>query len=135
MNITQSPNEQHATALPAPALRDAVSVRYMYNDPCHSPMKTYEPQQVVNQLMGMNVPLNERCCGEAGTFGVTLPRRSPPRCASARKKKCAGCGCLACGWLSRQSQDSDFLPVVPARLVALQRRSRHLCRLYCGGNG
>jgi Fe-S oxidoreductase len=23
--------------------------------------------------MGMDVPLNERCCGESGTFGVTLP--------------------------------------------------------------
>ena len=72
MNSTSS--EQQATALPAPALRDAVSVRYMYHDPCHSPMKTYQPQQVVNQLMGMNVPLNERCCGESGTFGVTLPQ-------------------------------------------------------------
>ena len=72
MNSTSS--EQQATALPAPALRDAVSVRYMYHDPCHSPMKTYQPQQVVNTLLGTNVPLNERCCGEAGTFGVTLPQ-------------------------------------------------------------
>jgi FAD/FMN-containing dehydrogenase/Fe-S oxidoreductase len=72
MNSTSS--EQQATALPAPALRDAVSVRYMYHDPCHSPMKTYQPQQVVNTLMGTNVPLNERCCGEAGTFGVAQPQ-------------------------------------------------------------
>jgi FAD/FMN-containing dehydrogenase/Fe-S oxidoreductase len=54
-------------------LQGVSGVRYMYHDPCHSPMKTYQPQQVVNQLMGTNVPLNERCCGEAGTFGVTLP--------------------------------------------------------------
>ena len=67
-------SEQQATALPAPALRDTVFVRYMYHDPCHSPMKTYQPQQVVNQLMGTNVPLNDRCCGESGTFGVTLPQ-------------------------------------------------------------
>ena len=55
-------------------LQGVEGVRYMYHDPCHSPMKTYQPQQVVNQLMGMNVPLNERCCGESGTFGVTLPQ-------------------------------------------------------------
>jgi FAD/FMN-containing dehydrogenase/Fe-S oxidoreductase len=55
-------------------LQGFAGVRYMYHDPCHSPMKTYQPQQVVNTLMGMNVPLNERCCGEAGTFGVTLPQ-------------------------------------------------------------
>jgi Fe-S oxidoreductase len=55
-------------------LQGIEGVRYMYHDPCHTPMKTYQPQQVVNQLMGMNVPLNERCCGESGTFGVTLPQ-------------------------------------------------------------
>ncbi len=54
---------------------DGVSgTRYMYHDPCHSPMKTYQPLKVVNELMGTNVPLNERCCGESGTFGVTLPQ-------------------------------------------------------------
>ena len=54
-------------------VQGASGVRYMYHDPCHSPMKTYQPQQVVNTLMGTDVPLNERCCGESGTFGVTLP--------------------------------------------------------------
>ena len=55
-----------------PSFGDA-SVRYLYHDPCHSPMKTYQPLKVVNELMGTSVPLNERCCGESGTFGVTLP--------------------------------------------------------------
>ncbi len=54
-------------------IQGASGIRYMYHDPCHSPMKTYQPQQVVNTLMGTDVALNERCCGEAGTFGVTLP--------------------------------------------------------------
>jgi len=47
--------------------------RYMYHDPCHSPMKTYSPNQVTNTLMGQDVPLNERCCGESGTFAVSRP--------------------------------------------------------------
>jgi FAD/FMN-containing dehydrogenase/Fe-S oxidoreductase len=48
-------------------------VRYMYHDPCHTPMKTYEPLAVVNALMSQPVPLNERCCGESGTLAVTRP--------------------------------------------------------------
>jgi FAD/FMN-containing dehydrogenase/Fe-S oxidoreductase len=46
-------------------------VRYMYHDPCHTPMKTYQPIKVVNQLMGSPVTLNERCCGESGTLAAT----------------------------------------------------------------
>ena len=48
-------------------------VRYMYHDPCHSPMKTYQPTKVVNELMGSEVALNERCCGESGTLAATRP--------------------------------------------------------------
>ena len=48
-------------------------VRYMYHDPCHSPMKTYQPTKVVNELMGGEVALNERCCGESGTLAATRP--------------------------------------------------------------
>ena len=48
-------------------------VRYMYHDPCHTPMKTYKPAEVVEKLMGQKVALNERCCGESGTLAVTRP--------------------------------------------------------------
>ncbi len=54
-------------------LQGVEGVRYMYHDPCHSPMKTYQPLKVVNEIMGQDVRLNGRCCGESGTFGVTLP--------------------------------------------------------------
>ncbi|MEQ1516421.1 MAG: DUF3683 domain-containing protein [Usitatibacteraceae bacterium] len=33
-------------------LEGVTGTRYMYHDPCHSPMKTYQPMKVVNQLMG-----------------------------------------------------------------------------------
>ncbi len=53
---------------------DGVSgVRYMYHDPCHSPMKSYAPSKVTNTLMGQEVALNDRCCGESGTFAVSRP--------------------------------------------------------------
>ena len=48
-------------------------VRYMYHDPCHSPMKTHQPLKVVNELMGTKVALNDRCCGESGTLAMTRP--------------------------------------------------------------
>jgi FAD/FMN-containing dehydrogenase/Fe-S oxidoreductase len=54
-------------------LEGVTGVRYMYHDPCHTPMKTYQPTKVVNSLMGQEVPLNERCCGESGTLAVVRP--------------------------------------------------------------
>ena len=47
--------------------------RYMYHDPCHTPMKTYAPLAVTNTLMGQNVPLSDRCCGDAGSFAYARP--------------------------------------------------------------
>ena len=54
-------------------LNGVEGVRYLYHDPCHTPMKTRQPLKVVSQLMGQPVDLNERCCGEAGTLAVTRP--------------------------------------------------------------
>jgi Fe-S oxidoreductase len=48
-------------------------VRYMYHDPCHTPMKTYAPLAVTNTLMGQDVPLSDRCCGDAGSFAYARP--------------------------------------------------------------
>jgi FAD/FMN-containing dehydrogenase/Fe-S oxidoreductase len=47
--------------------------RYMYHDPCHSPMKAYNPLFTAKTLLGTDVKLSERCCGEAGTFAATRP--------------------------------------------------------------
>ncbi|MBX3716941.1 MAG: (Fe-S)-binding protein, partial [Burkholderiales bacterium] len=53
---------------------DGVSgVRYMYHDPCHTPMKTHAPIKVVSTLMGQPVERNDRCCGESGTLAVARP--------------------------------------------------------------
>ena len=46
---------------------------YMYHDPCHSPMKTYNPLFTARTLLGAEVSLSERCCGESGTFAATRP--------------------------------------------------------------
>ena len=51
--------------------------RYMYHDPCHSPMKRHDPLKVVNALMNSalngTIESNERCCGESGTLALTRP--------------------------------------------------------------
>ncbi len=54
-------------------LEGLTGVRYMYHDPCHSPMKTHAPLTVVKTLMGQTVTAAERCCGESGTLAVTRP--------------------------------------------------------------
>jgi FAD/FMN-containing dehydrogenase/Fe-S oxidoreductase len=55
----------------------AAGVRYLYHDPCHTPIKTAKPIKVVNDLMGggggPGVTLSERCCGESGTLAMTRP--------------------------------------------------------------
>ena len=58
-------------------IEGVTGVRYLYHDPCHSPMKSYEPLKVVNQLVNSDangrVAKNDRCCGESGTFAVSRP--------------------------------------------------------------
>jgi FAD/FMN-containing dehydrogenase/heterodisulfide reductase subunit C len=55
------------------ATRLGGAVRYMYHEPCHTPMKTYQSLQVVNKLMDTKVTLNDRCCGESGTWALSNP--------------------------------------------------------------
>ena len=51
--------------------------RYVYHDPCHSPMKLQDPLKTVNGLLATldaaPVGRSDRCCGEAGTLAVTRP--------------------------------------------------------------
>jgi Fe-S oxidoreductase len=54
-------------------MEGVTGTRYMYHEPCHTPMKTYASAQVTKQLMGADVPLNDRCCGESGSFAVSRP--------------------------------------------------------------
>ncbi len=47
--------------------------RYLYHDPCHSPMKQQDAMKTVNELIGSPVNKSERCCGESGTLAVARP--------------------------------------------------------------
>ncbi|WP_255991546.1 DUF3683 domain-containing protein [Chitinolyticbacter albus] len=54
-------------------LEGVSGTQYMYHEPCHTPMKQYKGIDVANELMGTRVDLNDRCCGESGTFAVARP--------------------------------------------------------------
>jgi len=58
-------------------LENVTGVRYLYHDPCHSPMKRHDPLDVVNTLMNSArngvIETNDRCCGESGTLAITRP--------------------------------------------------------------
>ena len=51
--------------------------RYVYHDPCHTPMKQREPLKTVNSLIqladGSAIEKSERCCGESGTLAIARP--------------------------------------------------------------
>ncbi|MFT4171552.1 MAG: FAD/FMN-binding oxidoreductase [Rhodocyclaceae bacterium] len=52
-------------------------VRYMYHEPCHTPMKLQDGTKTANQLLkladGSRIEKTDRCCGEAGTLAVARP--------------------------------------------------------------
>ncbi|MFC1751355.1 DUF3400 domain-containing protein, partial [Pseudomonadota bacterium] len=55
------------------SLEGVEGTQYLYHDPCHTPMKVHNPIKVASSLIGQNVTLSERCCGEAGTLAVSRP--------------------------------------------------------------
>jgi Fe-S oxidoreductase len=52
-------------------------VRYLYHDPCHTPMKLQDPMRTVTALVhpadGSAVLKSDRCCGESGTLAISRP--------------------------------------------------------------
>jgi len=58
---------------PRAASEDERSARYLYHDPCHSPMKVHRPVEVARALTGSEVALSPQCCGESGTLAVSRP--------------------------------------------------------------
>ena len=109
-------------------LEGVTGTRYMYHDPCHSPMKQQDPLKTVNALIttadGGKIAKNERCCGESGTFGTARPdvatqvrfRKEEEMRAQAAKLRADGfdgevkilTSCPSClQGLTRYNEDSD----------------------------
>ncbi len=48
-------------------------VRYLYHDPCHTPLKRHGSRAAIQSLLGADAVKSEQCCGEAGTLAVAQP--------------------------------------------------------------
>jgi Fe-S oxidoreductase len=108
-------------------IEGVTGTRYMYHDPCHSPMKSHDPLKVVNALMNDThngrIEKNDRCCGESGTLAVTRPdvstqvrfRKEEEMRAGADKLRASGAesikvltSCPSClQGLKRYNEDAD----------------------------
>ena len=54
-------------------LKNNADSKYIYHDPCHTPIKQYNPITVTSTLLDNDVVNSDRCCGEAGTLGTGRP--------------------------------------------------------------
>lgn len=102
--------------------------RYLYHDPCHSPLQQQDAMKTVNGLIGQTVNKSERCCGESGTLSVARPdistqvrfRKSSELAADSAKLRADGFDgpikmlttCPSCvQGLQRYKEDVDQLEV------------------------
>jgi FAD/FMN-containing dehydrogenase/Fe-S oxidoreductase len=93
--------------------------RYLYHDPCHSPMKTHPPLQVAIGLLQADVRLSERCCGEAGTLGTSRPDVANQ--LRFRKEEELVKGVRALSGSERASEDIRLVTSCPACQQGLSR--------------
>ena len=113
-------------------------VRYVYHDPCHTPMKLQDPMKTVKALVGDTAIKTDRCCGESGTLAVTRPdistqirfRKQEELAKNAREIRADGysgevkmlTSCPSClQGMSRYEEDSgmkaDYIVVEMARHI------------------
>ena len=115
-------------------LEGVTGARYMYHDPCHSPMKTHDPLKVVNTLMNAEangrIEKNDRCCGESGTFAVSRPDIATQVRFRKQQEMEQRRGAPARRRLQGRGEGADLVPVVPAGPQALRRRLGHRGRLH-----
>jgi Fe-S oxidoreductase len=121
-------------------LEGVTGTRYMYHEPCHTPMKLQEATKTVNSLIqthdNVKIEKNDRCCGDSGTLMVARPdistqvrfRKEEEVIKGADKLRADGfdgevkilTSCPAClGGVSRYSEDAgttaDYIVVEIAK--------------------
>jgi FAD/FMN-containing dehydrogenase/Fe-S oxidoreductase len=92
--------------------------KYLFHDPCHTPMKTHAPLKVANALLGGGVHLSDRCCGESGSLAVSRPDISTQVRFRKEEEIRAGVAALGVG-----SQPVKLLTSCPSCLQGLSRYS------------
>jgi Fe-S oxidoreductase len=71
-------------------------------------------------LMGQDVPLTDRCCGDAGSFAYSRPDIATQVKFRKQEEIEKGAGSAARRWLHRRRQDSHLLPGLSAGTLALR---------------
>ncbi|GAB6039823.1 DUF3683 domain-containing protein [Endothiovibrio diazotrophicus] len=93
--------------------------KYLYHDPCHTPMKAHNPLSVVQTLTGGETRQTERCCGEAGTFAVSRPDIASQ--VRHRKSREIANGIHALHGEAEEMPEVKLLTTCPACLQGLSR--------------
>jgi len=140
-------------------LQGVNGTRYMYHDPCHTPMKLQDPLKTVNALIttvdSVKIEKNDRCCGDSGTLMVARPdistqvrfRKEEEMVKGADKLRADGfdgevkilTSCPAClGGVSRYSEDAgttaDYIVVEIAKhLLGENWMPDYVARANAGG--
>ena len=73
-------------------LEGVTGARYMYHDPCHTPMKTYDPLKVANELMGSGVHADRPLLRRIRHAGGDAPRHLHPGALPQAGRNHQGCG-------------------------------------------
>ncbi|MES2262279.1 MAG: (Fe-S)-binding protein, partial [Pseudomonadota bacterium] len=133
--------------------------RYMYHDPCHTPMKLQDPLKTVNALIttvdSTKIEKNDRCCGDSGTLMAARPdistqvrfRKEEEMVKGADKLRADGftgevkvlTSCPAClGGVSRYGEDAgttaDYIVVEIAKhLLGENWMPEYVARANDGG--
>ena len=99
-------------------LEGVAGEKYLYHDPCHTPMKTHAPLKVAGALLNAEVRLSDRCCGESGTLAVSRPDISTQVRFRKEEEIRAGVAALDAG-----TQPVKLLTSCPSCLQGLSRYS------------
>ncbi len=95
--------------------------RYLYHDPCHSPIKHHEALSVVNALVNADVNgqvhKSQRCCGESGTLAVSRPDISTQLRFRKQEELVRGAAALR----AQGAQNVKILTSCPSCLQGLNR--------------
>ncbi|MTW03785.1 DUF3683 domain-containing protein [Pseudoduganella ginsengisoli] len=140
-------------------LEGVAGTRYMYHDPCHTPMKMQDPLKTVNGLIttvdATKIEKNDRCCGDSGTLMAARPdistqvrfRKEQEMVKGADKLRADGftgevkvlTSCPAClGGVSRYSEDAgttaDYIVVeIAKRLLGENWMPEYVAQANNGG--
>ena len=115
-------------------LAGVTGVRYMYHDPCHSPIKGHDPLQVVNTLLNDKAQRPHReerpLLRRVGHVRDDASRRRDAGALPQGAGDAGGRGALARRRLQGRSEGPDVVSVVHAGPEALQRRCGPRRRLH-----